>query len=182
MGYFSFCSLFISYFLHLHFKCYPGSPLYPPSVLPPYPPTPTSWPWHSPVVGHIKFARPRGLSSQWWPSRPWKTFFSPAFHSDVVSVFAIEVCFLYATKCWILLAYQSVSLWLFIGELSQLMLKDNKYIWLLVPVMFVVVGRIKCMWFSPFDFIVRWLISYFFFLWCRYPPHVGTHLVLEFPF
>ena len=88
--------------------------------------------------------------------------FFPAFYSNVVSVFAIEVCFLYATKCWILLAYQSVSLWLFIGELSQLMLKDNKYLWLLVPVMFVVVGRIICMWFSPFDFIVRWLISYFF--------------------
>jgi hypothetical protein len=30
----------------------------------PYPPTPTSWPWHSPVPGHIKFAIPRGLSSQ----------------------------------------------------------------------------------------------------------------------
>ena len=30
----------------------------------PYPPTPTSWPWQSPVLRHIKFARPRGLSSQ----------------------------------------------------------------------------------------------------------------------
>jgi hypothetical protein len=29
-----------------------------------YPPTPTSWPWPSPVLGHIKFPRPRGLSSQ----------------------------------------------------------------------------------------------------------------------
>jgi hypothetical protein len=27
-------------------------------------------PWHSPVLGHIKFVRPRGLSSQWWSSRP----------------------------------------------------------------------------------------------------------------
>jgi hypothetical protein len=62
---------FIRYFLHLHFKCYPKSSLYPPpSALLPYPPTPTSWPWHSPVLGHIKFARPRGLSSQWWPTRP----------------------------------------------------------------------------------------------------------------
>ena len=41
-----------------------------PAPLLPYPPTPTSWPWHSPVLGHIKFARPRGLSSQWWPTRP----------------------------------------------------------------------------------------------------------------
>ena len=38
------------------------SPLFP-SLLP-YPPTPASWPWHSPVLGHIKFAIPRGLSSQ----------------------------------------------------------------------------------------------------------------------
>jgi hypothetical protein len=35
-----------------------------------YLPIPTSWPWSSPVLGHIKFARPRGLSSQWWPTRP----------------------------------------------------------------------------------------------------------------
>jgi hypothetical protein len=47
-------------------------PITPPlsSILLPYPPTPTSWPWHSPVLGHKKFARPRGLSSQWWPTRP----------------------------------------------------------------------------------------------------------------
>ena len=35
----------------------------PPALLP-YPPTPTSWPWCFPVLGHIKFARSRGLSSQ----------------------------------------------------------------------------------------------------------------------
>jgi hypothetical protein len=28
----------------------------------PHPPTPTSWPWRSPVLRHIKFARPMGLS------------------------------------------------------------------------------------------------------------------------
>jgi hypothetical protein len=61
---------FLRYFLYLHFKCYLESSLYPPSALFPYPPTPTSWPWHSPVLGHIKFVRLRGLSSQWWPSRP----------------------------------------------------------------------------------------------------------------
>jgi hypothetical protein len=62
--------IFIRYFLHLRFKCYPKSPLYPPPpALLPYPLTPTSWPWHSPVLGHRKFARPRGLSSQWWPTR-----------------------------------------------------------------------------------------------------------------
>jgi hypothetical protein len=65
-----FFNYFIRYFLHLHFKCYPERPLYPPSTLLPYLPTPTSWPWHSPVLGHIEFARPRGLSSQWWQTRP----------------------------------------------------------------------------------------------------------------
>jgi hypothetical protein len=44
--------------------------LWPPPTLLPYTPTPTSWPWHSPALGHIKFARSRGLSSQWWPTRP----------------------------------------------------------------------------------------------------------------
>ena len=39
-----------------------------PSLLP-YLPTSTSWPWHSPVLGHIKFAIPRGLSSQWCPTK-----------------------------------------------------------------------------------------------------------------
>jgi hypothetical protein len=30
----------------------------------PYPPIPIFWPWHSPVLGHIKFACPMGLSFQ----------------------------------------------------------------------------------------------------------------------
>jgi hypothetical protein len=38
-------------------------PHYPP------PPTPTSWPWHSPVLRHIKFARPMGLSFHYWLTR-----------------------------------------------------------------------------------------------------------------
>ena len=38
---------FIRYFLNLHLKCYPESPLYPPRTLLAYPPTPASWPWHS---------------------------------------------------------------------------------------------------------------------------------------
>jgi hypothetical protein len=36
----------------------------------PYPPTAPFWPWRSPVLGHIKFASPMGLSLQWWPTRP----------------------------------------------------------------------------------------------------------------
>jgi hypothetical protein len=43
---------FITYFLQLHFQCYPKSP---PLPLP-YPPIPIFWPWHSPVLGHITFA------------------------------------------------------------------------------------------------------------------------------
>ena len=34
-------------------------PPYPPPALLPNPPTPASWPWHSPVLGHIIFTRPR---------------------------------------------------------------------------------------------------------------------------
>ena len=37
----------------------------------PHPPTPTSWPWRSPVLRHIKFARLMGLSFHWWPTRPF---------------------------------------------------------------------------------------------------------------
>ena len=44
----------------------PPSPIHPL----PYPTTPTSWPWHSPVLRHIKFARATGLSFHWWPTRP----------------------------------------------------------------------------------------------------------------
>jgi hypothetical protein len=36
----------------------------------PYPPIPIFWPWCFPVLGHIKFACPMGLSFQWWPTRP----------------------------------------------------------------------------------------------------------------
>ena len=43
------------YFLYIHFKYYPESSLYPPYALLPKAPTPTSWPWHSPVLGHIKY-------------------------------------------------------------------------------------------------------------------------------
>jgi hypothetical protein len=36
----------------------------------PYPPIHTFWPWRSPVLGHIKFVCPMGLSFQWWATRP----------------------------------------------------------------------------------------------------------------
>lgn len=55
-----FYLFFIRYF-HLYFKCYPESPLYPSLAMFPNPLTPTIWPWYSPVLGHLKFARPWGL-------------------------------------------------------------------------------------------------------------------------
>jgi hypothetical protein len=57
--FFYYLNNYIRYFLHLQFTCYPESPLYPPPALLPNPPTPASWPWHSPVLGHIIFARLR---------------------------------------------------------------------------------------------------------------------------
>ena len=43
-----------------------------PNTLPltPLPATPTFWHWRTPVLTHIKFARPMGLSFHWWPTRP----------------------------------------------------------------------------------------------------------------
>jgi hypothetical protein len=45
----------------------------PPIPSPPHFPThpfPFFWPWRSPVLGHIKFVCPMGLSLQWWLTRP----------------------------------------------------------------------------------------------------------------
>ena len=54
------CLVFLNrYFLHLHFKCYPESPLYPlPQTLLTNPPTLPSCPQHSPRLGHMIFERP----------------------------------------------------------------------------------------------------------------------------
>jgi hypothetical protein len=51
--------IFIRYFLHLNFKCHSQIPLYPSPALLPNSPTPASWPWHSPVLGHMIFTKPR---------------------------------------------------------------------------------------------------------------------------
>jgi hypothetical protein len=63
-------TFFIRYFPHLHFQCYPKRPPYSPTHTLPYPPAPTFWPWHSPILGHIKFVCPMGLSFQRWLTRP----------------------------------------------------------------------------------------------------------------
>jgi hypothetical protein len=57
---FFFFPIFIRYLLHLHFQCYPKSPLYPPHLLLPYPPTPTSWPWCFPCTGAHKVCKTKG--------------------------------------------------------------------------------------------------------------------------
>jgi hypothetical protein len=46
------------------------SPLYPSPALLPNPPTPISWSWHSPVLGHMIFSRPRACPPIDGLSRP----------------------------------------------------------------------------------------------------------------
>jgi hypothetical protein len=54
-----FPPIFISYSLHLHFKCYPERPYTLPPPLP-YPPTPTSWPRCFPCTGAYKVCKTKG--------------------------------------------------------------------------------------------------------------------------
>jgi hypothetical protein len=70
---FFFFTLFLIFFklgifLVYIFNAIPKVPHTHPPI--PYPLTPPFWPWRSPVLGHIKFASPMGLSLQWWPTRP----------------------------------------------------------------------------------------------------------------
>jgi hypothetical protein len=66
--FFIFYFYFLFFLVDIFFICIsnaiPKVPSRLPHALLPYPPTPTSWPRLSPVLGHIKFARPRVLSSQ----------------------------------------------------------------------------------------------------------------------
>jgi hypothetical protein len=74
------CWLLLFYFWNLFFNIFyyvfssitfpmlsQKSPIPSPPPLP-YPPIPIFWPWRSPVLGHIKFVCPMGLSFQWWPT------------------------------------------------------------------------------------------------------------------
>jgi hypothetical protein len=58
---FSFFFFLIRYFFIYISNAIPKVPHMLPHPLP-HPPTPTFWPWHSPVLRQIKFARPMGLS------------------------------------------------------------------------------------------------------------------------
>jgi hypothetical protein len=75
-----FVCLFVCLLLDIFFIYISNAILRVPYTLPPpcsptYP-TPASWPWHSPLLGHIKFEIPRGLSSHWWPTRPSSATFA----------------------------------------------------------------------------------------------------------
>jgi hypothetical protein len=64
---FFFIFFLLCIFLNYISNAIPKVPHTPPPL--PYPPIPIFWPWRSPVLGHIKFACPMGLSFQWWPTR-----------------------------------------------------------------------------------------------------------------
>jgi hypothetical protein len=70
----SFTSICIFFFkLGIYFSYISNAIPKVPHTLPhplPHPPTPTSWPWHSPVLRHIKSAQPMGLSFHCWSTRP----------------------------------------------------------------------------------------------------------------
>jgi hypothetical protein len=68
--YWTFIYFFISFFYYVFSSItFPKLSQKSPPPLP-YPPIPIFWPWRSPVLGHIKFKWPMGLSFQWWPTRP----------------------------------------------------------------------------------------------------------------
>jgi hypothetical protein len=58
------------------------------------------------------------------------------------------------------LCNQSVSLCLFIGDLSPLILRDIKEKLLLLPVIFVVRVGILFMWLSSFRFVERYFLAF----------------------
>jgi hypothetical protein len=84
----------------------------------------------------------------------------PAFCCKIVSFFVPEVGFLYAAKCWILLCSQYFNLYLFIGELSPLILRDIKKKLLLLPVIFVVRVGILFMWLSSLGLLKDYFLAF----------------------
>jgi hypothetical protein len=102
-------NIFIRYIPHLHCQCYPKCPPNPPPSLP-YPPTPPFWPWCSPVLGHIKFASPMGLSFQWWPTRPSFDTYAASHPRPKVSFFicyfiSVHLCLEFQFKSQLLPLY-----------------------------------------------------------------------------
>ena len=81
----------------------------------------------------------------------------PAFHSEVVSVLSLRWASYMHQKVGSSLSNQSVSLCLFTGELSPLILRGIKEKSWLLPVIFVVRVGILFMWLSSFRFVGRLL-------------------------
>ena len=81
----------------------------------------------------------------------WKILFQP-FTVSYMSIFSVEICSLFATSykgsCF---SIQSVTLCLFIDELSTLILKDINDQWLLIPVILLVV--VVCVCFLSLGFV-----------------------------
>jgi hypothetical protein len=68
----SWMVFFFLFLLRIYFSYISNAIQKVPHMLPhalPHPPTPTFWPWRSPVLRHIKFASPIGLSFQWCLTR-----------------------------------------------------------------------------------------------------------------
>jgi hypothetical protein len=102
-----FFPFFIRYLAHLHFQCYTKSPPYPPLL--PYPPTPPFWSWHSPVLGHIKFASPMGsfnylnFENQWLLMQKYSLLY---FYVSILFCFVYDI-------------FANISIITFLGTLVQ---------------------------------------------------------------
>ena len=87
--------LFFSLFLFVIFFIYISNAI--PKVLHilplplPYSPTPTFWPSCSSVLRHIKFARTRGLSFHWWPTRPSTDTYAARDTSSSVGYWLVHI-------------------------------------------------------------------------------------------
>ena len=104
----------------------------------------------------------------------WKTFF-PARYAEVMFIIVAEVCFCMQQNDESCLCIQSVSLCLFIGELSPLMLRDINDQWLLVPNILLLV---LCVCVILFFWACCEMINFLCFLEYSFPPCVGVFLLV----
>ena len=90
----------------------------------------------------------------------WEIFSSLLL--QIVSVFVADVYFPVCSKMLeATCIYSLLAIVFFIGELNQMILRDLRDQWLLLPVIFIVRGGIMFVCFSSFGFVVRRLISWF---------------------
>jgi hypothetical protein len=92
----------------------------------------------------------------------WKIVFQPFTLRYCLSLSLRQVSCM-QQKVGSCLCYHSVSLCLFIGELSPLILRDIKEKSLLLPVIFVVRVGILFMWLSSLDLLKDYFLGFFFF-------------------